>query len=96
MTNRFFEKLEEIKMLIHSQKEVINVKELSVFSGWSESYIYKLTMARKIPHFKSHDGGKFLYFRKSEIEIYMTSHRVKTTEELDMESTKYLYLNKKK
>ncbi|MEO6731372.1 MAG: DNA-binding protein [Ferruginibacter sp.] len=96
MPNPFFKKLEEIKKLLLSQKEILNVEELAIYTGWSKSYIYKLTMACMIPHYKPHEGAKLLYFKKSEIENYMTAYKVKTTAELDVVANDYLTKKKMK
>lgn len=90
MTNPFFKKLEEIKILLLSQKEVLNVSELAIYTTWSKSYIYKLTMAGMIPHYKPNEGAKLLFFKKSEIDAYMTAYRVKTQVELDLLANKYI------
>ena len=90
MTNPFFKKLEEIKILLLSQKEVLNVSELAIYTTWSKSYIYKLTMAGMIPHYKPNEGAKLLFFKKSEIDAYMTAYRVKTQVELDLLANNYI------
>ena len=96
MTNPFFKKLEEIKKLLLSQKEVLSVDELAIYTGWSKSYIYKLTMASMIPHYKPNEGAKLLYFKKSEIEAYMTAYKVKTQVELDLMASNYITQKNKK
>jgi excisionase family DNA binding protein len=57
------------------QKKVLSVSDLESYLGLSKSYIYKLTMARKIPHYK-HAGGKLIFFKRSEIDDWCLSHKV--------------------
>ena len=81
------EDLQEIKNLLQevqqgSPKEVLTSDEAAAYLGVSKSCIYKLTMGRKIPHYKS-EGGKLCYFDRKEIINWMKAHRVATQEELD-------------
>ena len=80
------EDLEAIKNLLAevqgSPKEVLTSDEAAAYLGVSKSCIYKLTMGRKIPHYKS-EGGKLCYFDRQEIINWMKAHRIATQEELD-------------
>ena len=62
-------------------KNVWTLSELACYTGFKESYIYKLTAMRLIPHFKP--NGKSCFFRREEIENWLTSNRVATSDELD-------------
>ncbi len=62
-------------------KDVWTLSELACYTGFKESYIYKLTAMRLIPHFKP--NGKSCFFRREEIENWLTSNRVATSDELD-------------
>ena len=78
------EDLQEIKNLLQevqgSPKEVLTSDEAAAYLGISKSALYKLTMGRKIPFYKS---AKLCYFDRQEIIAWMKSHRVATKEELD-------------
>ena len=80
------EDLEAIKDLLQevqgSPKEVLTSDEAAAYLGVSKSCIYKLTMGRKIHHYKS-EGGKLCYFDRQEIINWMKAHRIATQEELD-------------
>lgn len=52
------------------------------------SYLYKLTMGRKVPHYKS-PTGKMCYFNRHELEQWMQSNRVSTDEEIGQKSQEY-------
>lgn len=60
-------------------KNVLNVEELSVMLDISANRVRHLTSSRAIPHYKC--NGK-LYFKKSEIEDWLTTHRVSTDAEI--------------
>lgn len=62
-------------------KDVWTLSELACYTGFKESYIYKLTAMRLIPHFKP--NGKSCFFRREEIENWLTSNRVATSDELN-------------
>ena len=78
------EDLQEIKNLLQevqgSPKEVLTSDEAAAYLGISKSALYKLTMGRKIPFYKS---AKLCYFDRQEIIAWMKSHRVATQAELD-------------
>ena len=78
------EDLEAIKNLLAevqgSPKEVLTSDEAAAYLGISKSALYKLTMGRKIPFYKS---AKLCYFDRQEIIAWMKANRVATQEELD-------------
>ena len=78
------EDLQEIKNLLQevqgSPKEVLTSDEAAAYLGISKSALYKLTMGRKIPFYKS---AKLCYFDRQEIIDWMKSNRVATQEELE-------------
>ena len=49
-----------MKEHIWTIKEVLTTAEASAYLGISESYIYKLTSLKQIPHYKP--NGKLVYF----------------------------------
>ena len=78
------EDLDAIKNLLAevqgSPKEVLTSDEAAAYLGISKSALYKLTMGRKIPFYKS---AKLCYFDRQEIIAWMKANRVATQEELD-------------
>lgn len=76
-----YRKLEEIKAVnLLTIKEALTMDDAVTLTGLSKSYLYKLCQNSKIPHYKSH-GGKFTYFRKSELNDWMLHTQVRTTDE---------------
>ena len=71
--------------IIGTQKEVLSSDEAARFLGVSKSCLYKWTMSRQIPHYKS-PSGKMCYFNRKEIEAWMQSCRVATNEELEQQA----------
>ena len=76
------EVMTEIRDLLLLQKDVFTISEVSSYTGFEKSYIYKLTSSRKIPHYKS-PGGKNVFFKQVEINDWLTQIKVKTVDEVD-------------
>ena len=74
--------------IIGTTKEVLTSDECARFLGVSKSCLYKWTMNRQIPHYKS-PTGKMCYFNRKEIEEWMQTCKVKTNEELEEKASRY-------
>ena len=70
---------------IFCTKEVLTSDEAAKYLGVSKSCLYKWTMTRQIPHYKS-PTGKMCFFNRKEIEAWMQSQRVATDEELEAQA----------
>ena len=70
---------------IFCTKEVLTSDEAAKYLGVSKSCLYKWTMTRQIPHYKS-PAGKMCFFNRKEIEAWMQSQRVATDEELEAQA----------
>ena len=73
------EQLEEIKQLLLSEKNILNVNELVSYTSYSKSHIYKLTSQNKIPYSKP--GGKSIFFDKKEIDQWLLKNKVSPIDE---------------
>lgn len=73
-------------------KQVLTSSEAAEYLGISLKYLYKLTMARKIPYSKP--NGKLCYFRRDELEKWMLSGRQATDEELQAKAVQYCTMKK--
>ena len=71
--------------IIGTQKEVLTSDEAAKYLGVSKSCLYKWTMSRLIPHYKS-PTGKMCFFNRKEIEAWMQSNRVATDDELEQQA----------
>ena len=67
--------------------EVLNLNQAAEYVSLSKSAIYIKTSERNIPHFKK---GKKLYFKKSELDLWLTSMKISTKDEIDQAATDYL------
>ena len=74
--------------LLICQKEVLTSREVSVYTGMSQSYIYKLTMKNEIPHYKP--MGKMCYFNRKEIENWLQQNKIATSTEIADRVDRYL------
>lgn len=72
---------------IFCTKEVLTSEECAKYLGVSKSCLYKWTMTRQIPHYKS-QTGKIVFFNRQEIEAWMQSNRVATDAELERQAQK--------
>lgn len=69
------------------QKEVLTAEEAASYLGMSKSYLYKLTMGRKIPFYRP--MGKMVYFNRKELEQWLQANRCATDEELNEQAQAY-------
>lgn len=79
------EKLERISSL--SAKNVLNVEDVAELTGLSKSRIYVLCRNRGIPHYKQ---GK-TYFKRDEVEKWLTSNYRPTTQEIESKASLYCH-----
>lgn len=87
-------RVEELEHLVYQSKNVLSFEEASRFLNLSKSYLYKLTAANLIPHYKPQ--GKMLYFEKAELEAWLRRNPVKTRMEIEAEAAKYLFEHRMK
>lgn len=73
------------------QKEILSFREALIYLDVSESLLYKLTSSRAITFFKP-NGGK-LYFKKSDLDNWMTQNELKSFRVLQNEVNNHLKKN---
>ena len=71
-------RLEEILL---SKKPVLNIRDLCDYTGYSRSYIYKLTSRNAIPYFKP--SGKMVFFEREEIDSWLLRNKQEVKEQSD-------------
>ncbi len=76
-----------------STEEILNLEKAAVYVGISKSTIYKYTSTKEIPHFKR---GKRLFFKKVELDEWLTKNKVSSRDEIDKLATEYILKNKRK
>lgn len=63
-----------------NEKKYLDVKEVQEITGFSKSYIYKLTSSRTLGFFKPF--GKKVYFSKAEIDEKFKTNRISSKSEI--------------
>lgn len=84
--NKFYDILVEIRNLMLLKKEILNIDEVALYTGFEKSYLYKLTSRRAIPHYKT-PGGKSIFFKREEINDWLTQIKIPTNDEIETEAT---------
>ena len=86
---RRFDQLQTATLL--AAKNVIDVEEAAMLTGYTVKGIYTLTSEKRIPHSKK--NGK-LYFKKDELEAWMTENKVLTQREINSKAQTYVATHK--
>lgn len=87
MENDFLEQIADVvRNSIYTTKEVLTSAEAAQYMGVSKSYLYKLTMAKAIPHYKP--MGKICYFNRHELDEWMQQNRCATDSEITEQANK--------
>lgn len=79
--NELMKRLDRLEVLtLLAAKSVLTLDEVCLLTGLAKSTVYKMTANRAIPHYHA-DGGKHLYFKKDEVESWLTRNRVSSQTE---------------
>jgi excisionase family DNA binding protein len=86
------EKLNILELMLAEQstlqKDVLNFNEGAKYLDLSASFLYKLTSAGEIPHYKPQ--GKKIYFKRVELDQWLLRNRVKPRHEIEQEANKHI------
>ena len=86
--------IKEGKLIQHEeQTETMDLKTVAKYLRIPTSSIYKYTSTREIPHIKF---GKKLYFRKSEIDEWLSTKKITTKKEIEEMAIEYMTKRYKK
>lgn len=81
------ERLERIeKLLLMNGKEVLNMDECALYLGIDKSTLYNKVHKKEVPYYKC---GNKVYFKKSEINDYMTAEKSYSVDEINREASLY-------
>lgn len=69
------------------QKENLSLREVSLYTGLSESQLHKLTHKRKITFSKP--GGKLIFILKADIDEYLLQNRQDSCKVIEMKAANY-------
>jgi len=75
------------------QKEVLNFSEAAIYLELSHSHLYKLTSGNFINHYKP--NGKKIYFKRTELDIWLLRNRQSSKDEIDQLAADYLIKNRR-
>ena len=85
------ERLKNIENLLTGSKAVLTLEEVSNYTGFSRSYLYKLTSTGKIPCYKPQ--GKMIFIDRIELEKWLLRNQI--DEEIETQAATYVTLNKR-
>ena len=86
-TEEIKQQLDRIENSLVNQKEVLTLEEAAQYTGFSKSYLYKLTRSAKIPHYKP--AGKLCYFNRFELDQWLQQNRISTQDEIYSKAQTY-------
>lgn len=86
-----FDRLEQLTLL--GAKNVLTLDEVCFLTGLAKSTVYKLTANKAIPHYTN---GKHLYFKKDEVEQWLTRNRIGSQLEAEQKAVAEYFCNKVK
>jgi excisionase family DNA binding protein len=89
---RLEKQITDLQANILSQKNVLTFSEAARYTGFSRSYLYKLTHLQKIPCSKP--AGKMLFFSRAELDNWLLTNQV-THEEIENAASTYVTLNRR-
>ncbi|HUX54036.1 MAG TPA: helix-turn-helix domain-containing protein [Williamwhitmania sp.] len=78
------------QLSIDSSKRVLTLEEAATFTGFSKSYLYKLTSGGIIEFSKP--NGKTIFFEREYLEKWMLSGKSKKKEDIEREALSYCTL----
>lgn len=70
------------------EKRILSFEEAVAYTGFAESYMYKLTSARKIPHSKP--NGKKIFFDKELLDKWLLGNPIATAEQINTDAATYV------
>lgn len=82
------DRIEQMLAVMARQKEVLTIDEVVVLTGYSKQGLYGLCSNRRIPHYKQ---GLKLYFKRKEVEAWLTSKRIATMQEIESKAAMYCH-----
>ena len=89
--NELKQQISDLQDNLLNQKNVLTFSEAARYTGFSKSYLYKLTHSQKIPCSKP--AGKMLFFDRVELEKWLLNNQA-AHEEIENAASTYVTLNK--
>jgi len=80
-------KLNRVETYIFGLKFILNVEELSDYTGFKKSYIYKLVHTNSLPFSKP--NGKVLFFERKKVDDWLLKNSHKSNDEIQQEAIEF-------
>ncbi len=71
-----------------SGRRVLNFQEACLYTGYAQSYMYKLTASKIVPHSKP--NGKHIFFNREELDTWLLSNRSVTSKEINLRAVTHI------
>ncbi|WP_088340303.1 helix-turn-helix domain-containing protein [Robiginitalea sediminis] len=88
-TTTILDRLDRIEQLLSFQKEVLSFEEACAYTGFSRSYLYKLTASGDIPHSKP--KGKLIYFERAKLNVWLLQNPIRGQFEIEEEALRHAF-----
>ncbi len=79
------------RLALTKAKPILDIREAADYTGFSVKHLYRLTASNQIPHYKKNNK---LLFKKTELEHWLTEHKVPTVTEINQRATTYTATHK--
>lgn len=89
--NARLDRIERLTLI--GAKDVLDIDEAAMMTGYTKAFLYRLTSSKKIPHYKK---CRKLYFKKKELEDWMLDSKVLSGDEINRQATTYISTSSKK
>lgn len=86
--------MDELKVLLVSQKTVLTVDDLATYTGLAKQSIYKLTSKHLLPF--SCPQGKVIYFEKAKIDKWLLKNPIAPIDQVDRFTINHVMNNQPK
>ncbi len=91
------QKIDELLNLVRLQntlqKNVLDMDEAVLFTGYKKSTLYQKCHKGELPYYKP--SGKKAFFKKSDLEAFLLRYRIKSNQEISDEVQNELMRSKK-
>ena len=76
------------ELILKGQDGIFDINEAADYLNVSKSFLYRLTCEKRIPHYKP--TGKRLYFKKQDLDAWLTQNRIATRKEIEDKAADYV------
>lgn len=85
--------LEDIRRnTLIAAKPILTIEEAGMYLGFRPKYMLQMAVERTIPHYRTGKSRRY-YFKREELDAWMTSRKVEAREEADAAAILRDYIN---